>query len=470
MFKILLTQFILIGLLFSNAVALDSQQIVNDISGLNPVKVAKIIQPKTTLEIINTIKNSNGKISIGGARHSMGGQISYPNSLHIDMRLFNKIIDFDKKQRTITVQSGATWRDIQSHIDADNLSISVMQSYANFTLGGSLSVNAHGRYVGKGALIESVLSFKIVLASGEQIFVSRRKNPKLFYGAIGGYGGLGVITEVRLKLAKNTKIQRQTQLLKTSNYAQYFHQNIKNNTDIIFNNGNLYPPKYAQIRNISWRQTDKDLTVTDRLVPQNKNYFWSKNVINFIADYQIGKVIKKNIIDPIRYYFNPVVWRNYEASLDVGELPENTQNQIYGLREYFIPVAKFDVFINAMKNIFTSNQVNVINVSVRYSKSSPKNLLSWAKNEVFSFVVYYRQKTDKNAIAKVKKWSLEMIDASLKVGGSYYLPYQIFATNEQFNLAYPRAKNFFELKQKVDPNNRFRNKLWEKYYINPVLK
>jgi len=31
-----------------------------------------------------------------------------------------------------------------------------MQSYANFTVGGSLSVNVHGRYVNQGPLILSV--------------------------------------------------------------------------------------------------------------------------------------------------------------------------------------------------------------------------------------------------------------------------------------------------------------------------
>ncbi|MGH8720794.1 MAG: hypothetical protein ACREU4_02340, partial [Burkholderiales bacterium] len=45
-----------------------------------------------------------------------------------------------------------------------------------------------------------------------------------------------------------------------------------------------------------------------------------------------------------------------------------------------------------------------------------------------------------------------------------YLPYQPHATPEQFLKAYPRAPEFFALKKKLDPENRFRNKLWDKYY------
>jgi hypothetical protein len=46
------------------------------------------------------------------------------------------------------------------------------------------------------------------------------------------------------------------------------------------------------------------------------------------------------------------------------------------------------------------------------------------------------------------------------MGGSYYLPYQILATEEQFEAAYPRAGEFFELKRRVDPFNKFRNR-WD---------
>lgn len=457
----------LIVLLFiqcGEALALTSKPIVSDASGLNPIKVAAIIQPTSNNAIIRAIKNSNGKISIGGAKYSMGGQIAYQNSVHLDMRQFNKVINFDKNTQTITVQSGITWRDIQSYIDPYGLSISVMQSYANFTLGGSLSVNAHGRYIGTGPLIESVIAFKIVLANGKEIIASRQQNSAIFYGAIGGYGGLGVITEIALKLVKNVKVARTTTLINVADYAQYFAQNINNNIEIVFQNGDLYAPNYNEIRSIIWHKTDKELTIKDKLIDKNTNYFFNKKMIEFIANYTIGKYFRKNIIDPIRYFFTPVVWRNYEASYDVNELPNNQANTLYALREYFIPIENFAPFVTAMKEIFTRNKVNVINISIRHAKPAPQSLLSWANNEVFALVVYYQQKTDKKSITQVKKWSLEMLDATLKLNGSYYLPYQIFASNAQFNAAYPNANKFFALKQTLDPNNRFSNQLWRKYY------
>jgi FAD/FMN-containing dehydrogenase len=57
-----------------------------------------------------------------------------------------------------------------------------------------------------------------------------------------------------------------------------------------------------------------------------------------------------------------------------------------------------------------------------------------------------------------------MIDDAIALDGSFYMPYEIVATKEQFKAAYPNHNAFFETKAKYDPENRFTNKLWDKYY------
>ncbi len=108
--------------------------------------------------------------------------------------------------------------------------------------------------------------------------------------------------------------------------------------------------------------------------------------------------------------------------------------------------------------------MNVLNISVRHALPDPGALLSWAPKETFAFVLYYKQRTRENARERVAVWTRELIDAVLAVGGSYYLPYQPHATPEQFHRAYPRAKDLFALKEKLDPQYKLRNVLWDKYY------
>jgi hypothetical protein len=91
-------------------------------------------------------------------------------------------------------------------------------------------------------------------------------------------------------------------------------------------------------------------------------------------------------------------------------------------------------------------------------------LLAWARSDVFCFVIYYKQGTSEAAQQEVRSWTRELIDDAVSVGGTYYLTYQVMATKDQFHAAYPRAREFFELKQKVDPQSKFRNRLWDTYY------
>jgi len=62
-------------------------------------------------------------------------------------------------------------------------------------------------------------------------------------------------------------------------------------------------------------------------------------------------------------------------------------------------------------------------------------------------------------------WTRELVDAARAEGGSFYLPYQIHATREQFLAAYLRADEYFAVKRRVDPQYKFRNRLWEAYYL-----
>ena len=439
--------------------------IVNDITQLNPIEVTRIITPTKITDIVSAIKTTSGPISIGGGRFSQGGQTAYPDSLHLDMRTFNQVLNLDTKKQQVTVQSGITWRDLQDVIDPENLSIKIMQTYANFTVGGSLSVNVHGRYIGEGPIIRSVDSIKLVTANGEIIKASPNKNSEMFYSAIGGYGGIAVIAEVTLNLVENVKVKRSTQRMVLHEYRHYFVENIRNDENVVFHNADIYPPNFTNIRSVSWLKTNEDLTVEQRLIAKHKKYTWQPKVAEFVAESHFGKWLRQYVLEPLLYSFDAVQWRNYEASYDVNELePKSRDVYTYALREYFVPVENFDSFALRMTTIFQKHDANIINVSIRHALPDSGSLLAWAKTEVFAFVVYYRQGTSDKAQRDVKLWSQEIIDATIKEGGTYYLPYQLNATTEQFMQAYPNANQYFELKRKVDPHYRFRNKLWQQHY------
>ena len=438
--------------------------VVNDVSQLNPIPVERVVRPGTIAEVQQLVAGHPGPISIGGARHSMGGQIATEGALALDMRELNHVVEFSPAQRWITVEAGMTWRQIQSVIDPENLSLRIMQSYANFTVGGSLSVNAHGRYVNEGPIIRSVRSLQIVLANGELVSASPTQNAEIFYGAIGGYGGLGVIVTATLDLVPNEPLETHVVEMPLVDYPAWFAREVRASTTAVMHNADFYPPRYDRATAITYTRTDKPVTVAERLQPDDASYTGDRVAIFWLSELPFGRSLREHVADPLRLHDGRVVWRNYEASYDTANVePWSRGHTSYLLEEYFVPAAGFDAFVPELVDILERHDVNAINVSIRWAGKDPGSLLAWAPDERFAFVIFYKQRVDREAQTEVGQWTRELIDAALSVGGSYYLPYQLHATEDQFRRAYPRAPEFFALKARVDPTNKFRNKLWDKY-------
>ncbi len=448
-------------------------QIIEEVTRLFPVDVDSIFQPKSYQEIQELIKQYPGKISVWGGRYSMWWQTAVTWGAQIDMRQMNHVVHFSKEEKIITVETWITWRDIQEYIDPYDLSIMTMQTYSNFTVWWSLSVNVHGRYIWFGPLILSILSLQVVLADGSLMTVSRSENSDIFFGVIGGYGGIGIIVEATLKLKENTMLERVYADMDVEKYGDFFRENIRDNRNIIFHNGDIYPPHFSQVRATSWQTTDKDATTKDRLIPRKSNYALHRRIYSLMAHAQgflsrkdYGKWMREHIIDPLVYRRSEIHTRNYEASYDVAELePKSRIDDTYVLEEYFCPVEKINEFVPKMKKIFQRYNANIINVSIRHALPDDGSVLAWAQEEVFAFVVYYNQKTTVSARREVAVWTRELIDAALSVWGRYYLPYQLHGTLDQVKKAYPRFDEYCSLKKKYDPNGKFSNSLLEKYYF-----
>jgi FAD/FMN-containing dehydrogenase len=426
--------------------------------------MARVVTPHSVEEIARAVAGSPGPISIGGGRYSMGGQTATPDGLQLDLRAFRGVVAFDSAARTITVHSGTRWREVQEAIDPAGLAVRIMQTYNTFTVGGALSVNAHGRYIGQGPLVRSVRALTLVLADGRVVRTSAQEHPELFYGAIGGYGALGVIADVTLDLASDTRVQRVDSTLPVASYLAYFRSRVQPDTGVIFHNADLYPPAYQTVHAVSYVATTLPVTVPERIQPRDQASWTHRLAYKTITSGRLGKWIRQHILDPLMFRGQPVTWRNYEASYDVSELePASRERSTYVLQEYFVPADSLPVFVPRLRQILQSHRVNAVNVSIRHALPDPGSTLAWAPTEVFAYVLYYKQGTGPAPEQEVGRWTRELIEAAIQSGGRYYLPYQPLATRDQFARAYPGAAALFAVKRRVDPTGKFTNTLWDLY-------
>ena len=307
---------------------------------------------------------------------------------------------------------------------------------------------------------------QIILANGNVVEANRNEHAALFSAVIGGYGAVGVITEVELDLAENVHIERIIKEISLEQYPDYFEKTILPNQENILHNADLIPPLFDTPLAVTWCKTNKPLTIAERLTPTRESYAKEQNIIWALTEIPFAEKLQKRIVRPLMLGEDKpmVTWRNHEASLDVAQLEPRTRSiSSYVLQEYFIPLHNFTRFAKALANVLQKHKVEALNVSIRYSKADHLSLLPWAKNDVYSFVLYYKQRTYRQAREAVGRWTRELIDIALANDGRYYLPYQLHATQMQFDRAYPEAEQFRKVKKILDPTGKFSNELWDKY-------
>ncbi len=440
--------------------------LIANITGLYSVQVADIKIPETTSQVSALIRDWPGQVAVGGGRYSMGGQIALRAGLHVDMRQMKKLIWLRPAEYRVRVQAGIRWRDLQEHLDRVGLAVKTMQSYSNFTVGGAVSVNCHGRYVGHGPIANTVLALQLVLADGSVVEANRTERPELFRAAIGGYGAIAVITEVELEVTNNVRIERTVEEVSLDNYVRHFKKNVLADKRAVLHNADLLPPSFDSPVSVTWRKTAEStpLTETDKLVPRDGSYGLERNIIWSVTELPGGASFRKKVIQPILMGKTVVKWLNLEASLDVGELePLTRAMSTYVLQEYFLPEDRAVGFVREMAKILQKYNVVALNISIRHSPKDLVSLVPWANQDVFTFVLYYKQRTWQSARETVGRWTRELIDLALAHGGRYYLPYQLNATKQQFNAAYPEVARLRQLKSDLDPTGKFSNELWRKY-------
>ena len=144
------------------------EDVINDASYLNKTPIAAIVIIKSEDDIKKVLKyarENNIKVSIAGARHSMGGHAFVEDGIVLDMNEYKEMKM--SEDYTLSVQSGALFSDIQHFLDKQGLSVKAMQSVNFCTVGGTLAANAHGIVHDPGCIGTTVKKMRVMLASGD---------------------------------------------------------------------------------------------------------------------------------------------------------------------------------------------------------------------------------------------------------------------------------------------------------------
>lgn len=326
----------------------------DDVSELNLTKVNKLIDveqnPKAMQKQLRALilyaKKHHLKVSISGTKHSMGGHTIYPNGIALNMLPYRHM-QLDKQTNILTIGSGATWEDALQYLDGYGKSIAVMQSFSNFSIGGSISVNGHGWQKRAATISSSIESFSLMNSQGEIVDCSRSQNPELFRLVIGGYGLFGIILDVKLKVVDNTAMRFHSVSIKAEDYFTAYERHVSQNPNVQFAYGRLRISNKHFLEQATlnyFEQIDESPLVLKQ--QEKKNLDILRMVFRGSVDSEYGKRLRwdlENTLNQVSPYMT--FSRNEILSKDTSLIENKDPKSTDLLHEYFIPEQNLVQFI-----------------------------------------------------------------------------------------------------------------------------
>ena len=452
---------------------LNDPLILNDASEMSPTPVAKHITISDRFDAagidalrmeLREAEENRRPVIASAARHSMGGQSMARGGTTYTMA--HDWIELDKTNLTYRTGAGTRWSTIIARLDAEGFSPAVMQSNNDFGVAATYSVNAHGWPVPFGPMGHTVRSIQIMLADGQLVTCSRDENADIFFAAMGGYGLIGVITEMQVTMVPNARLDPSYQTVDPLNFGPEFVQAIRATPNVQMAYGRMDISKDRFLEDamiITYRLADDQ----SGLEPAPGSGWLSKRARDIFRA-QLGSDIAKHGRWWFEAQLGPMIGggattRNTLLNEPVITLDDRDATRTDILHEYFISPENFGGFIAACREIIPSSYQELLNITLRYVQPDNESWLSYAGTERIAAVMLFSQEKSVRAEEDAKRMTQNLIDAATRLGGTYYLPYRLHARQDQIAAGYPGLRPFAAKKRAMDPKLLFRNALWDNY-------
>src|SRR2546423_3996408 len=164
-----------------------------------PALIAHCVDVADVIAAVNFAREHELTLAVRGGGHSGPGLGTCDDGLVIDLSGM-KGIRVDPAARTVRVEGGCTWGDVDHATHAFGLA--TPSGFVSSTGVGGLTLGGGIGYLSRthGLTIDNLLSVDIVLANGGFVTASATTHADLFWAVRGGGGNFGVVTSFLYQL------------------------------------------------------------------------------------------------------------------------------------------------------------------------------------------------------------------------------------------------------------------------------
>jgi FAD/FMN-containing dehydrogenase len=176
-----------------------ARRVWNGMIDRSPAVIARCADADDVATAVRYATERGMALAVRGGGHNVAGTAVVDDGLVIDLSAM-RAVRIDGSGRTVHVQGGATWADVDRVTAPLGLAtpggVVSETGVAGLALSGGVS---HQRRR-DGMTIDNLVSAEVVLADGRQVRASADEHPDLYWALRGGGGNFGVVTSFELRL------------------------------------------------------------------------------------------------------------------------------------------------------------------------------------------------------------------------------------------------------------------------------
>ena len=168
----------------------------------------EIAEPGSVDEVVSSVEKAraqNHRIRVVGGAYAWSPLVPVDGTL-ISTKKLNRVRQVSPERLQITVETGATVRDVVEAAARHGMSVSSPSMFMGLTVGGLIATGSHGTGRNAATFGDAIVGFELVQPDGSVLNVTT-PGSDLWRAVLANLGALGVITAVTLQCERLFHIQ-----------------------------------------------------------------------------------------------------------------------------------------------------------------------------------------------------------------------------------------------------------------------
>ncbi|MGW3253270.1 D-arabinono-1,4-lactone oxidase [Streptomyces fungicidicus] len=378
-----------------------------------------------------------------GTGHSFTS-IAATDGLLVRPHLLTGIRDIDRAGGTVTVEAGTPLKRLNVALAREGLSLTNMGDIMEQTVSGATSTGTHGTGRDSASLAAQIRGLELVTADGSVLTCSPEENPEVFAAARLGLGALGIITAITFAVEPVFLLAAREEPMPFDRVCAEFDQLHAENEHFEFY-------WFPHTGNTNTKRNNRSAG-PERPVPQLKGWFEDEFLSNgvFQAANWVGRAVPATIPALARISSRALSARTYtDIPYKVFTSPRRVR---FVEMEYAIPREALVDTLRELKAMVDRSRLRVsFPVEVRTAPADDITLSTASGRDTAYIAVHMFKGTPYQGYFTAAERVFTAHEGRPHWGKIHT------RDAEYFSRVYPRFREFTALRDRLDPERRFRN-------------